>query len=122
MPYRTSPIGGKIPVTVNLDAVNNGFRADYLTYFIIQRRKRRTKSRATGEADEQKLVLLERFTAGRSTATRRNTDEEERTSPCDSDASLESLFGENYLPSPDPGVSVSISDDLMLPTFRVRKD
>ncbi|KAI1030106.1 hypothetical protein LB504_010518 [Fusarium proliferatum] len=117
LPYKLSPIGGKIPITVALGPVNNGFRADYLTYFIVQRRKGWTQSRAT-EADEQKHKLLERFRLDESTAARDKTDQGETAFSHDSDRSLTPLFDEDFLPSLGTDAPVPISDDLMLPTCK----
>ncbi|EWG47495.1 hypothetical protein FVEG_16143 [Fusarium verticillioides 7600] len=118
LPYEASVIGGKLPITVTLGPVNNGLRADYLTYSIVQRCKRWKKDRENEKTDERKFVLLERFTLEESTAARDKTDGEDTRSSCDSDASLKSLFEERHLPSLDLEEPISISDDLMLPTCK----
>ncbi|KAF5633654.1 calcium-independent phospholipase A2 [Fusarium tjaetaba] len=118
LPYEASVIGGKLLITVTLGPVNNGLRADYLTYSIVQRRKQWIKDRENEKADERKFVLLETFTLEESTAARDKTDGEDTRSSCDSDASPKSLFEERHLPSLDPEEPISISDDLMLPTCK----
>ncbi|KAF5678869.1 calcium-independent phospholipase [Fusarium denticulatum] len=116
LPYEVSRIGGKLPIRVTLGPVNSGFRADYLTYFIVQRGKQGKQNQAT-QRNEQKLVLLERFTLEESTVVGDDrADEEETACSYDTSASPKSLFEEKYLPSLGSDEPVSISDDLMLPT------
>jgi hypothetical protein len=125
LPYKISPIGGRIPITVTLGPVNNDLRAEYLTYTIVQRGKRWTQDRATQNTDEQKLVLLERFILEESTRVGDDNSseqyEEEAAFSCESDESCKTLFIKGYLPNLDPDDPVSISDDLMLPTCKQMK-
>ncbi|KAJ9427618.1 hypothetical protein QL093DRAFT_2587216 [Fusarium oxysporum] len=125
LPYKISPIGGRIPITVTLGPVNNDLRAEYLTYTIVQRGKRWTQDRATQKTDEQKLVLLERFILEESTRVGDDDSseqyEEEAAFSCESDESCKTLFVKGYLPNLDPDDPVSISDDLMLPTCKQMK-
>ncbi|KAL5601754.1 hypothetical protein FOBRF1_009287 [Fusarium oxysporum] len=125
LPYKISPIGGRIPITVTLGPVNNDLRAEYLTYTIVQRGKRWTQDRATQNTDEQKLVLLERFILEESTRVGDDDSsaqyEEEAAFSCESDESCKTLFIKGYLPNLDPDEPVSISDDLMLPTCKQMK-
>ncbi|KAG7435260.1 hypothetical protein Forpi1262_v005277 [Fusarium oxysporum f. sp. raphani] len=119
LPYRILPIGGKIPITVGLGPVNNDVRVEYLTYSIVQRAERWTQDRVTRKSDEQKHVLLERFKLEESTtAGGDETDGEETTFSCESDASLEEFLEGIYRPNLDPAELSSISDDIILPTCR----
>ncbi|KAL9572587.1 hypothetical protein ACKAV7_003420 [Fusarium commune] len=121
LPYKISPIGSELPITVSLGPVKNGFRAEYLSYSIVQTGERWTQDRATRKTDHQELVFLERFKRDESTTDRddnsNDQDGEETIFSSESDASLKALFEKRDLPNLDPDEPVSISDDLILPTF-----
>jgi hypothetical protein len=122
LPYEISPIGGKLPITVTFGPVNNDFRAEYLTYSIVQRGERWTKDRATRKTDEQKLVLWEIFPLEKSSLAGDDNsseqDGEETVFSYGSDESLKALFKKQYLPDLDPDKPVSIYNDLMLPSCK----
>ncbi|KAI7760788.1 hypothetical protein LZL87_008000 [Fusarium oxysporum] len=122
LPYKISPIGSELPITVSLGPVKNGFRAEYLSYSIVQTGERWTQDRATRKTDHQELVFLERFKRDESTTDRddnsNDQDGEETIFSSESDASLKALFEKRDLPNLDPDEPVSISDDLILPTCK----
>ncbi|KAF4954446.1 hypothetical protein FGADI_5224 [Fusarium gaditjirri] len=124
LPYEISRIGGRIPITVILGPVNADYRAEYLTYSIVQRRKQWTQDKTIQKTDEQKLVLGEIFSLEESSATTDDkTDGEETAFSYDSDEFLETffanpLFPKIYLPNLDPDEPVFVSHDLMLPTCK----
>ncbi|KAF5989253.1 arrestin domain-containing protein [Fusarium coicis] len=112
LPYRIWPVGGKIPTTVTLGPANNGFRAEYLSYTIVER----------GETDQESTLLLQRFTfekpasAGNNNSTKQ--DGEGTTLSSEIDESFKASFKKTYLPNLDDGGTVALSEDLILPTCR----
>ncbi|KAF5558268.1 calcium-independent phospholipase A2 [Fusarium napiforme] len=112
LPYRIWPVGGKIPITVTLGPANNGFRAEYLSYTIVER----------GETDQESSLLLQRFSfeksasAGNDNSTEQ--DGEGTTLSSEIDEYFKASFKKRYLPDLDDGGTVSLSEDLMLPTCK----
>ncbi|KAF5570874.1 calcium-independent phospholipase A2 [Fusarium pseudoanthophilum] len=122
LPYRITSIGGRIPITVTLSPLNNEFRAEYLTYSIVQRVERWTKDRLSRKTDEQKLVLLEKFRPEESTLLGNDNsteqDGEEAGFSFESDDLPKVWFAQDYLLNLDLDKPLSVSDDLMLPTCK----
>ncbi|KAG5766876.1 hypothetical protein H9Q72_005040 [Fusarium xylarioides] len=100
LPYEIFPIGGKLPITVTLSPCQNGVRAEYVTYTILER--------------------VEWWTQDRKAATPVNRMRKEAAFSHESDQPSEKS-SKGYLPNLDSDEPVSISDDLRLPTCKQMK-